>query len=71
MSAIKVWLFSNHYRLKDKIQYQIARILPHWLVARATIRLLAYATTGQYGSTIIGELTVIDALKRWEDKSKT
>ena len=45
----------------------IADKLPKWVVYFATIRLIAYATTGQYGNTIVPELTAMDALKRWED----
>jgi len=27
---------------------------------------MAHATTGEYGSTVVPELTAMDALKRWE-----
>ena len=44
----------------------IAFHLPKCLVYWATIRLIAYATTGKYGNTVVPELTAMDALKRWE-----
>lgn len=52
----------------EKIQMWIAWKLPHWLVKWAAVRLMAHATTGVYGSTIVPELTAVDALKRWPSK---
>ena len=51
----------------DKIKRWIAYRLPKWLVCWASIRLVAHATTGKYENTIVTELTVMDALDRWED----
>ena len=51
---------------KDKLALWCARRLPRWLVRWAAVRLGAYATTGKYGSTIVPELTFMDALKRWD-----
>lgn len=51
---------------KENIQMWFAWHLPKWLVKWAAIRLMAHATTGQYSSTIVPNLTAIDALKRWE-----
>ena len=56
----------EYYRIKEKLQMRIAWGLPKWLVMWATIRLLAHATTGEYGNTETPALLVIDALKRWE-----
>lgn len=52
--------------VKDKIQMWFAWRLPKWLVKWAAVRLVAHATTGEYGSTVVPELTAMDALKRWE-----
>lgn len=46
----------------------IAFHLPKWIVTYATIRLIAYATTGKYRNTIIPELTAMEALKRWDEQ---
>ena len=54
--------------MEDKISHWIARHLPNRLVYWCAIVLGAYATTGKYGHTIVPELTLTDALKRWEDK---
>lgn len=49
----------------EKLQIWCAWRLPRWLVKWAIIRLMAHATTGKYGSTIVPELTIAEALKRW------
>jgi hypothetical protein len=43
--------------------------LPKRLVYFAAIRLGAHATTGQYGSTVVPELTFMDAVGRYEGGS--
>ena len=52
---------------KDKLMLWTAHRLPRWLVRWAAVRLGAHATTGKYGSTIVPELTFMDALKRWDE----
>jgi len=44
----------------------IAWRLPKWLVKWAAVRLIAHATAGEYSTTIVPELRVMDALKRWD-----
>lgn len=41
--------------------------LPRRLAMWAAIRVSAHATTGPYSNQIVPELTVSDALKRWEN----
>ena len=41
-------------------------LLPKRLVYWCSIRVSAHATTGQYSSQAVPDLTVIEALKRWE-----
>lgn len=43
----------------------LAWSLPRRLVARAFCRVVAHATTGKYGSTVLPELTVTEALRRF------
>lgn len=50
---------------KDKLQMWCAWHLPKWLVKWAAVRLMAHATTGEYSSTVVPELTGMEALKRW------
>ena len=67
---IKYWWMIKHWWLvkKEKLQIWIAGLLPKWLVMRAFVRLTAYATTGRYSSTVVPELTAMEALKRWDEE---
>ena len=56
------------YKLKEKFMFWLAWQMPKSLVYFCGIRLGAYATTNQYADTVVPELTLIDALKRWEDE---
>lgn len=53
-------------RNRVRLALWAAGLLPHWLVMWASIRLISHATTGKYGDTDPGKLSVMDALKRWE-----
>lgn len=54
------------YVLRDETMLWCAHRLPRWLVRWATIRLIAHATVGKYGRTIVPELSAMEALKRWD-----
>ena len=56
-------------RFIEKVLIWIAWKLPRQLVMWTTVRLVS-ATTGQYGNTIVPELSAIDALKRWDTLDK-
>jgi hypothetical protein len=53
-------------RLAEKILLAIVWKLPKKLVYWCAIRVMAHATTGEYGDQITPELLATDALKRWE-----
>ncbi len=53
-------------RIGDKLAMFIAWRLPKRLVMWCAVRVGAHATTGEYGSQIVPELTVMDALQRWD-----
>lgn len=53
-------------KVTEKIWMFVAWKLPKTLVMWATIRLIAYATQGKYGKTIVPELSAMDAVKRWD-----
>ena len=53
-------------KVREKFVLWLAWKLPRYLVLWCAIRLFAYATQGEYGSTIVPELSAMDALKRWE-----
>lgn len=42
--------------------------LPRKVVMWSYIRVAAHATTGKYGNTIVPELSMMDALQRWDDR---
>ena len=52
--------------MREKIWMWLAWRLPSTLVKWASIRLIAHATQGKYGSTVVPELSAMDALQRWE-----
>jgi hypothetical protein len=53
-------------KYRERAEMRFAWALPRRLAYWAAIRVIANATTGQYGSTVVPELTAMDALKRWE-----
>ena len=57
-------------QIREKIEMKIVWALPRWLINWASVRMIAYATQGEYGDTIVPELTAMDALKRWETKGR-
>jgi hypothetical protein len=61
------------YEVMDKGRTRLALWLtwrlPRRVVYWSAIRLLAETTTGRWGETLVPELTVLDAVKRWEDRS--
>lgn len=57
-------------KMKEKIWMKIAWAVPSTLVMWATVRLIAHATQGKYGSTVVPELSAVDALKRWNDTER-
>jgi len=52
----------------ERLQMWIAWRLPRWLVKWATVRLCGHATTGRYSSTVVPELTTMEALRRWDEQ---
>ena len=51
---------------KDKFFMWLVWKLPNRIVFWAAMRVWTYGTIGKYGDTIVSELTVIEAMKRWE-----
>ncbi len=52
--------------IREKLHMKIAWALPRWLVMWTSVRMIAHATQGEYGTTIVPELSAMDALKRWD-----
>lgn len=53
-------------QLPEKFWFWWAWRLPKKLVYFATIRLIAFATQGEYGNTVVSELPAMEAISRWE-----
>jgi len=56
---------------KEKFMIWVAWKMPRWLVLWCSVRLIANATQGEYSNQVVPELTAMDALKRWEERSTT
>jgi hypothetical protein len=54
--------------MREKLEMKIAWLLPKQIVMWAYIRVGAHATTGKYSNTIVPELGMMDALKRWPSR---
>lgn len=52
--------------MRSSIWQKIAWLVPRRLAYWCAIRVMANATTGQYGDTVVPELRAMDALQRWE-----
>lgn len=53
--------------MKEKMILWFIWKLPRFVIYWASIRLISNATTGQYGNTIVPELSAMDALQRWSN----
>ena len=62
-----LWLLRKYYRRKytERLWLWFVWKLPESLIKWASIRLIAHATTGEYGNTVVPELSAMDALQRW------
>lgn len=56
--------------LFEKFWQRLSWVMPRELVRWCFVRVVAHATMGSFGHTIVPELTAIDALARW-DKPNT
>lgn len=50
----------------EMIQIKIAWALPHKIVMWASIRLISHATQGVYGGECPDDVSVMQALSRWD-----
>lgn len=58
----------GYYRAKEKLLMGLVWHLPRTVVHWAYIRVAAHATTGQFSGTVVPELSMMDALQRWEQR---
>ncbi len=53
-----------------RLMYWFVDCLPKWLVFWCAMRLWVAGTTGEYNNTIAPELTIDEAIRRWESKGE-
>lgn len=53
-------------RPAEKLLLKLVWKLPRRLVMWCCIRVLAHATTGQFGNQVVPELNAMEALRRWD-----
>lgn len=53
--------------MREKFWQWLAGKLPKPLVYFAAVRLIAHATMGKHGDTIVPEIAAIETLGRWTD----
>lgn len=61
-------LIYNITRKLERFTCWIAYKLPRKLVMRCYFRVIAHATTGKYSSTVVPELTAMEAIDRWNSR---
>lgn len=54
------------HRRAERLLLAIVWRLPRRLVMWCYIRVGVHATTGQYGNTVVPDLTMVEALERWD-----
>ena len=60
------WLY-RFGKMRRHLLMKVVWALPHKIVYWCVIRAGAHATTGAYSNTVVPELTLMDALERWDD----
>ncbi len=66
---MKLWMVKYEYnKRRDALIRKIVWRLPKRFVMWSYIRVAAHATTGEYGNTVVPEITMMDALDRWPVK---
>ena len=53
--------------MKTEYWYKIVDLLPRKLVYFCFMKVMAHATTGKYGDTVVPELSGMDAIQRYSD----
>lgn len=63
MWRVRAW----RERTANRVAMKVAWLLPRRVVMWAYIRVGSHATTGEYSNTVVPELSMMEALKRWPD----
>lgn len=57
-------------KTKKLLPQKIANVLSKKIIYYCAIRVWLHATTGKYGDTLIAELTMDEAIRRWDNKKR-
>lgn len=60
----------NYYQLKEKLTIKITWLMPKYLIMWCALRLMAFATQGEYGHEHPDDVSIMTALGRWEKSMK-
>jgi hypothetical protein len=60
------WLRWKLLNPKMRVKMWIVDRLPRWVIYYAIVRAGVYACSGEYSNPVFPELTLVDAMKRWE-----
>lgn len=52
----------------EKWKMAVAWALPRWLAYWAFVRVAAHATTGEWSGSVPHEVSIMEALRRWDGK---
>lgn len=63
----EIYLGYRLRKMSERFWMWVAWHMPKVLVKWCYVRVGAHATTGKYGKTVVPELSMMDALKRWDD----
>lgn len=58
------WKHYRHVQVEKALNWIVWK-LPKRLIYLASVRLMAHATTGKHNTTNPGELSTVEALRRW------
>lgn len=56
----------EYRKRREKFAFWLARRIPRWLRCAVIADVGAYATTGQYGDTVVPDVTFMEVFKRNE-----
>lgn len=56
----------EYNKIKENVIRKFVWKLPRYLIMWCYIRVVAHATTGNFGNTIVPEISAMDVLKRWD-----
>lgn len=66
MTVLRFRWYCHVTRTRQAIPRKVAWLLPRQVAMWAYIRVAAHATTGEYANTVVPDITMMEALDRWD-----